>query len=59
VVAYVGGSPDGTRWRAERILVERTPDESVALVTEMGDWSAGHTFARWVCPDFIDTFLNP
>jgi hypothetical protein len=46
LIAYVGGSPDGRRWRAERVLLERTPDESVALVTEMGDWSTGHTFAR-------------
>lgn len=46
VVAYVGGSPDRRRWRAERILIERAPDESVALVTEMGEWSAGEAFVR-------------
>ena len=46
LVAYVGGSPDGIRWRAERVLVERTSAESVALVTEMGEWSAGRTYAR-------------
>jgi hypothetical protein len=46
ILAYLGGSPDGARWRAERILVERTADESVALVTEMGEWNAGSTFVR-------------
>ena len=44
LLAYLGGSYGKSRWRAEWILVERTPGGSVALVTEMGDWSRGHTF---------------
>lgn len=46
VLGYVGGRIDAGRWRSERVLVERTPKESVALVSEMGDWSAGSHFVR-------------
>jgi hypothetical protein len=46
IVAYVGGTPDSVRWRAERILVERAASESVALVSEMGEWSAGRTYVQ-------------
>ena len=46
VLGYLGGRLDTGTWRSERILVERTPKESVALVTEMGDWSAGSTLVR-------------
>ena len=46
VLGYLGGRLGTGIWRSERVVVERTSEESVALVTEMGDWSAGSNFVR-------------
>jgi hypothetical protein len=46
LLAYFGGRLGPGRWCSERILVERSLDESTALVTRMGDWKAGSTFVR-------------
>lgn len=46
VLAYVGGQMTSGKWRSEKFLLERTPDKTIALVTDYGDWDVGSSYVR-------------